>query len=145
MQEAEEAAAKEAEADRFFAELDTDNDGTVSVAELQVRQAFDTNKDGIVSEEEVRFFLSGADSFDRESFRLTGFLLVKPYLLQQQKHDEIAAPPAENEGLGEAEEATEAPPSPFAENDGDVEVTTTTPEVYDPWRANQQKETEVNI
>ena len=69
--------------------MDTDGDGTVGVAELQARQALDTNKDGTVSEEEVRFFLSGAESFDRETFRLSGylfkFLLPSPNEMNLQK------------------------------------------------------------
>ena len=126
--------------------MDTDGDGTVGVAELQARQALDTNKDGTVSEEEVRFFLSGAESFDRETFRLSGYLLLRPYLTQDpEKEEEAGQPPQE----GEAEEVVEAitpppvvsDPTPYEE--ADVEATSSTPEVYDPWRANQPKEPEV--
>ena len=78
--------------------MDTDGDGTVGVAELQARQALDTNKDGTVSEEEVRFFLSGAESFDRETFRLSGYLLLRPYLTQDpEKEEEAGQPPQEGE------------------------------------------------
>ena len=139
MQEAEEAAARDAEADRYFAELDTDGDGTVSVAELQARPALDTNKDGSVTEEEVRFFLSGSDSFDRETFRLSGFLLLKPYLVEESEKQE------EEEEKGPVDDPAGSTVGGGGEEEEEVETappTTTPPEVYDPWRANQPKETE---
>lgn len=48
----------------FFALIDTDNDGTISLQEWQVAQerifkAMDTDKDGTVSPEEMRAFMTG--------------------------------------------------------------------------------------
>merc|ERR1712192_187701 len=40
----------------------------------------DTNKDGEVSEEEAKFFLSDQEHFTLETFKTTGFVLLKPYL-----------------------------------------------------------------
>ena len=141
LQDEEEAAARDAEADRFFAELDTNSDGTVSVSELQARPNLDTNRDGTVTEEEVRFFLSGAESFDRETFRLTGFLLLKPYLVQEP--EEATEQPEAADATAELD--TEAPTDTGYAGDEEMEVpaASTTPEVYDPWRANQPKDVEV--
>ena len=81
-------------------------------------------QDGAVSEDEARFFLSGNDNFDLDTFKQIGFVLVKPYLDLEGVTDapaadeELVAPPTE--------EFTPPPP----EN----------PEVYDPWRKNQAAE-----
>ncbi len=145
MQEEEEAAARDAEADRFFAELDTDSDGTVSIIELQARPRLDTNKDGTVSEEEVRFFLSGSESFDRETFRLSGFLLLKPYLVEEQEGTEEATGSEEGADTT-ADVASEAAADDTAgDEETEAPATSTTPEVYDPWRANQGKDVEVYL
>lgn len=75
-----EKAAEEASAAEYFFSLDTDADGLVTVNELQARSGLDTNKDGVVSEEEAKFFLSDHEHFDLETFKNTGFVLLKPYL-----------------------------------------------------------------
>merc|ERR1719154_20030 len=79
-QEEEEAASAAAEAAEYFSLIDTDNDGAITMAELQARPGLDTNKDGEVSEEEAKFFLGDKETFDMETFRDTGFALLKPYL-----------------------------------------------------------------
>merc|ERR1719470_389879 len=83
-QEEEEAASVAAEATEYFSLLDTDNDGTITMAELQARPGLDTNKDGEVSEDEAKFFLGDKETFDMETFKDTGFALLKPYLELQQ-------------------------------------------------------------
>merc|ERR1719470_436937 len=83
-QEEEEAASAAAEATEYFSLLDTDNDGTITMAELQARPGLDTNKDGEVSEDEAKFFLGDKETFDMETFKDTGFALLKPYLELQQ-------------------------------------------------------------
>ena len=42
-----------------------------------------------MSEEEAQFFLSGSDQFDLDSFKSTGFLLLKPYLDLEQVEPEV--------------------------------------------------------
>jgi hypothetical protein len=111
----------------------------VSLAELQLRQALDSNKDGTVTEDEARFFLSGADSFDKETFRLSGYPLLKPYLTQEE--DVPGGAEAGEEAKSE-EGGEETPASPPLQTE-DPAPSSSTPEVYDPWRANQQKEPEV--
>merc|ERR1719470_166885 len=78
--EEEEAASAAAEATEYFSLLDTDNDGTITMAELQARPGLDTNKDGEVSEDEAKFFFGDKETFDMETFKDAGFALLKPYL-----------------------------------------------------------------
>merc|ERR1719195_1116667 len=78
--EESEAAARDAEAGDYFAILDSDADGIVTIDELRARSGLDTNKDGEVSEEEAKFFLSDQEHFTPETFKTTGFVLLKPYL-----------------------------------------------------------------
>merc|ERR1719452_400796 len=79
-QEEAAAVASAAEAAEFFTVLDTDNDGSITIGELQARPGLDTNKDGDVSEEEAKFFLGDKEAFDIETFKESGFALLKPYL-----------------------------------------------------------------
>lgn len=52
--DAEQKAKEEAKAREAFAHLDNDGDGILTVAELQSRQTFDTNRDGEVTAEEAK-------------------------------------------------------------------------------------------
>merc|ERR1719470_8330 len=78
--EEEEAASAAAEATEYFSLLDTDNDGTITMAELQARPGLDTNKDGEASEDEAKFFFGDKETFDLETFKDAGFALLKPFL-----------------------------------------------------------------
>ena len=68
---------------------------------LQARHGLDTNKDGEVSEDEAKFFLGDKESFDIESFKDSGFSLIKPYLDLEKvappvaEDDERAVPPTQ--------------------------------------------------
>jgi len=128
--EEEEKEAKAAEAEVYFKELDTDADGFITVQELQARPGLDTNKDGDVSEEEAQFFLSGSDQFDLDSFKSTGFLLLKPYLDLEQVEPEVEPEVVQEPELDENLQQEET-------DSAQVEAD---PVVYDPWRQNQQKE-----
>jgi len=89
--EESEAAARDAEAGEYFAILDTDADGLVTLEELRARSGLDTNKDGEVSEDEAKFFLSDQEHFTLDSFKTTGFVLLKPYLdLEMGQKNEVA-------------------------------------------------------
>jgi len=106
--------------------LDVDGDQSISREELQSRPGLDTNKDGSVSEDEANFFLSGNENFDKETFKSTGYILLKPYLDLESGGSESTESPAVDEATASSEDTT-VPPS-------------SDPQVYDPWRANQQKE-----
>ena len=55
-----------------------------------------------MSEEEAQFFLSGSDQFDLDSFKSTGFLLLKPYLDLEQVEPEVVQEPELDENLQQA-------------------------------------------
>ena len=86
-----------------------------------------------MSEEEVNFFLGGHEQFDMDTFKSTGFTLLKPYLELEQQSSESEPEPAPVDS--ETAESDEPAPVPSSED----------PQVYDPWRANQAKEEEVLI
>merc|ERR1719385_348093 len=86
--EEEKAARTAAEAESYFRDLDTDQNGEVSLAELQARPGLDTNKDGEVTEEEAKFFLGDKESFSLETFKEGAFALMKPYLDLEQTQSE---------------------------------------------------------
>lgn len=93
LEEAEIARAQEAErraAITAFAELDSDQDGQVTYQELQaVGSVFDQNNDGVVSDDEAKFFLHAQDSMGLDDFVTTGWVIMKPYYIKWK------APPAE--------------------------------------------------
>jgi len=122
----EEEFARNVEAEQMFTALDTNNDGAITIDELQARTGLDTDKDGSVSEEEAKFFLSGNDQLDVDTFKTVAYSLLKPYLDLEQppQHQEIVTPGPDDEGL----DVEMQPPAQ--------------PEVYDPWRKNQQQESE---
>merc|ERR1712142_1276655 len=139
-QEEEEAAAAAAEATEYFAILDTDADGVVAMAELQARPGLDTNKDGEVSEDEAKFFLGDKESFDIESFKDSGFALLKPYLELERAAPEPEAP-TEDEGLELAPPSEEyhapdhpmmtPPPPEFDPDAPDHPMMTPAPDTYE--------------
>jgi len=105
--EESEAAARDAEAGEYFAILDSDADGVITIEELRARSGLDTNKDGEVSEEEAKFFLSDQEHFTHETFKTTGFVLLKPYLdLEKGQPEPEEATKEEIESVGEEEGTT---------------------------------------
>lgn len=140
--EAAEKAAEEVQATEYFVLLDINNDGVITMEELQTRPGLDTNKDGEVSEEEAKFFLSDNESFDLESFVTTGYVLLKPYLdletanqveeIEQaefeQQEEEDLVPPAEEFHAPDYPMATPAPDDPEAP---DHPMMTPEPPTYD--------------
>ncbi|OPJ82445.1 hypothetical protein AV530_008434 [Patagioenas fasciata monilis] len=63
------AAAEAARADEAFAELDSDGDGQVTVAELRLRPELDTDGDGAVSEDEAQALMGDTTPLDAAAFR----------------------------------------------------------------------------
>ena len=49
---------------------------------------FDQNNDGMVSDDEVNFYLSGYESYDQESFLNTGWLLMKHLFSKFEKKND---------------------------------------------------------
>jgi len=137
--EEEEKAEELVQAADYFALLDVDNDGLVTVSELQMRPGLDTNKDGEVSEEEAKFFLSDNESFDLSSFTSTGFALLKPYIdletadqeenaQENTDEDEQLRPPVDEYHAPDHPMATPAPGDPDLP---DHPMMTPEPPIYD--------------
>ena len=63
--------------------------------------AFDQNKDGVVSEEEAKFFLHMEKEMEKSVFLATGWMLVKPYFLKEQNQFKppSSSPPSQSEEL----------------------------------------------
>ena len=55
----------------------SNGDGLVTREDIMMEIAFDQNNDGMISEEEANFYLSGHENYDQESFLSTGWLLMK--------------------------------------------------------------------
>ncbi|CAB4069117.1 PRKCSH [Lepeophtheirus salmonis] len=80
MKEEEERLEKEEEFYDRFNNLDVNSDGNVEASELQHNIKFDQNNDGIVSEEEAAFYMSGLNSYDYETFKVQGWPLMQVVL-----------------------------------------------------------------
>merc|ERR1719154_791981 len=135
-QEEAAAVASAAEAAESFSVLDTDNDGSITIGELQARPGLDTNKDGDVSEEGAKFFLGDKEAFDIETFKESGFALLKPYLeLERGTTTEVEenielTPPVEEYHEPDHPMMTPAPPT----NDPDAPdhpMMTLAPDMYE--------------
>ncbi|XP_047474492.1 glucosidase 2 subunit beta-like isoform X2 [Penaeus chinensis] len=83
--DAEQKAKEEAEAREAFAHLDNDGDGILTVAELQSRQTFDTNRDGEVTAEEAKFYLRQEETMDLETFLVSGWPMMRPTYKMDQR------------------------------------------------------------
>ena len=83
-----------------------------------------------MSEEEAKFFLSGNDQFDLDTFKQVGYVLLKPYLDLEVAQDvtETTDAPAQTDEIPEPLTEELTPPTPED------------PQVYDPWRKNQAAE-----
>ncbi|KAL7639446.1 UNVERIFIED_CONTAM: hypothetical protein RMT77_009947 [Armadillidium vulgare] len=99
-QEKERKEKDENDAREAFEKLDEDNDGLITIQELQANQVFDTNRDGEVSEIEAQFYLQQKESIDLENFLISGWALMKPAYLHQKQ---LFTPPSPSEELPEEE------------------------------------------
>ncbi|KAK9294408.1 hypothetical protein QLX08_010966 [Tetragonisca angustula] len=100
----EEEELRESDAEDYFKLLDSDNSGTVTIAELQTRVTFDKDRDGAVSEEEALFFLNNQQEVDLQDFMNSAWTNVKPFLMLEQGMFK----PADQREEGEDEEEEEA-------------------------------------
>lgn len=80
----EEEELRESDAEDYFKLLDSDNSGTVTIAELQTRVTFDKDRDGAVSEEEALFFLNNQKEVNLQDFMNSAWTNVKPFLMLEQ-------------------------------------------------------------
>ncbi|XP_012689231.2 glucosidase 2 subunit beta [Clupea harengus] len=89
---AEKDKAKMAE---VFLELDDDEDGYVSVAELQSHSELDPDSDGALTEVEAQGLLGGVDKVDASSFETAWVSIKEKYISESQADSAAVDPPAE--------------------------------------------------
>lgn len=80
----EEQNKNKKEAEETFVRFDTNQDGSLSIIELQVRNVCDKDKNGEVSDEEARYFLGEQDQVDLEEFISTSWPLLKPFIMMEK-------------------------------------------------------------
>ncbi|XP_017879297.1 glucosidase 2 subunit beta [Ceratina calcarata] len=80
----EEEELQEYDAEDYFKVLDSDNSGTISVAELQTRVTFDKDRDGVITEEEAMFFLNNKKEIGVQEFVESAWSTIKPFLMLEQ-------------------------------------------------------------
>ncbi|RZF41362.1 hypothetical protein LSTR_LSTR000076 [Laodelphax striatellus] len=113
----------EQEAFEVFNLLDSDRDEKLQVDELRVRQTFDQNKDGQVSDDELKFFMGGLEEITWADFLESAWQRMKPFFMLEKG---IFQPPSTEQNAESKEEHTEA-------DDGvdDDDLGETTHEEYD--------------
>ncbi|XP_076760479.1 glucosidase 2 subunit beta [Xylocopa sonorina] len=103
-EEAGEEELRESDVEDYFKLLDSDNSGTVTIAELQTRVTFDKDKNGVVTEEEAMFFLNNQKEINLQEFMDSAWANIKPFLMLEQGMFKSADQKEEEEGVGEEEE-----------------------------------------
>ncbi|XP_046661304.1 glucosidase 2 subunit beta [Homalodisca vitripennis] len=103
-QQEEERAKEEQERFEYFKLIDSNMDGKIDISELQARQTFDQNKDGVVSEEEIKFLLGDLTEADWTQFSSEIFNRMKPFFMLEKG---LFQPPSEQKEETEKEETTE--------------------------------------
>lgn len=98
---------KQAEKDRIdaleaFNDLDANQDRKVTLDEIQAKWVFDTDKDGIVTDEEAKLYLGGNNEYTEDTFVSLGWLIIKPH------YSMLKLPPQPEEvGIEQPSEQTE--------------------------------------
>ncbi|GAB6032758.1 hypothetical protein CHUAL_011625 [Chamberlinius hualienensis] len=87
-----------------FNDLDANQDRKVTLDEIQAKWVFDTDKDGIVTDEEAKFYLGGKDEYTEETFVSLGWLLVKPHYSMLKL---FTPPEPEEVGIEQSEQVDE--------------------------------------
>ncbi|KAK6630658.1 hypothetical protein RUM43_014643 [Polyplax serrata] len=97
----EERKQEEQEAFEIFTMLDSNMDKKIQLSELQVRQTFDQNRDGAVSDEEAKFFLDNLEEADWDLFLSSVWPKMKPFFMMEKG---LFKPPERNTSHHEHEE-----------------------------------------
>lgn len=84
LEEKQRQAQDKQDAENAFHELDSNEDGILSFEELKQHVVFDQDADGIVSDDEAKFFLHMKDNMDIEEFVTTGWVISKPYYMREK-------------------------------------------------------------
>lgn len=105
-QKKEEEDRKEEEeiANKFFSEVDTNQNGVLHVTEIMAHEKFDTNRDGVVSDDEANFFLSGNTEYNLEDFVATGWGIIKSRVLGTDEEKAVVDEAGQKEEVDEDED-----------------------------------------
>jgi len=103
LREEEDKLLRENEAMIIFDNLDTNKDGQITKEELALEIRFDQNNDGMVNDEEAEFYMSGNESYQRDTFIDNGWPLMKPALTEEENNEttETSDPAPEYDGEDE--------------------------------------------
>lgn len=80
----EDEELQESDAEDYFKLLDSDNSGTVTIAELQTRVTFDKDRNGVVTEEEAMYFLNNQKEVNLQDFIDSVWPNAKVFLMLEQ-------------------------------------------------------------
>ncbi|CAG2115027.1 unnamed protein product, partial [Medioppia subpectinata] len=99
----EEEQKKQQEEDRKFAEqafndMDLNKDGLLSYTEVQEFSKFDKDGDGVVSEDEAKFFIHAATEMAFDEFVESGWVIMKPFYMKDKTLHDFQTH-EQNEGL----------------------------------------------
>lgn len=72
------------EAEEYFKMLDKDESGTVTMFEVQQRDTFDRDGNGVVTEEEAMYFLAHQDEINLQEFLEKAWINIKPFIMRQE-------------------------------------------------------------
>ncbi|XP_075216833.1 glucosidase 2 subunit beta [Lycorma delicatula] len=75
---------EEQEAFEAFSLIDSNNDEKIQVEELKVRQTFDQNKDGVVSDDELKFFMGDQQELTWNDFLNSSWGRMKPFFMLEK-------------------------------------------------------------
>ncbi|CAG0893069.1 unnamed protein product [Cyprideis torosa] len=119
--QAEEEAKRIADAEKrstemfaVFDRIDVDQDGEVTIQELQMHAELDLNKDGEVTEDEARIGLPQGDVVKRAEFSSISWVILRPYFVKDAPkmfpgpEETKDAEEEENVGVGTVEEVTDS-------------------------------------
>ncbi|XP_039277826.1 glucosidase 2 subunit beta [Nilaparvata lugens] len=123
----------EQEAFEVFNQLDSDRDEKLQVDELRVRQTFDQNKDGQVSDDELKFFMGGLEEITWADFLESGWQRMKPFFMLEKG---IFQPPSTEQKTESQEAHTEG------HEGGEDDLGGMTHEEYDDGTADDEDEFE---
>lgn len=128
------------EAEDTFQLFDLNEDGKLEISELQTRPTFDKDRDGVITEEEARFFLGENTELNFEDFVLIAWPKIKPFLMMESgvfKPPTNQLPPATEEDDMQGEEDIEEENANYEEDNEEGEE-----EGYDEQEEVEEKDTE---
>lgn len=141
LEEKQREAEEKAAAETAFHELDSNEDGILSFEELKQHIVFDQDADGVVSDDEAKFFLHMKDTMELEEFVTTGWVISKPYYLKekvppvvehQEESEVITAPPHEDFPEEQHETESQIPEEEFDDEEDNPRDFTTDSAHSDP-------------